>query len=217
MLRNEIISTITKGLAGAYVQSQNSPSLALSVFMKFLRLPLVSSIFLVACVTGEPFDTETDTDSVDTGPVVQDDMDEDTILDVHEGNEDVDGDGRRTRIKTRTGITYATRWKQNNNLMTLPIDSDGDGTPDFLDLIPITTAFRTPRKPLNRWGAVDTDGDSLRDIADPDNDGDGIDDVWEIAEPCDEVDSDGDGTADYLDEDWMVTGLRPLGGWHLRI
>ena len=95
--------------------------------------------------------------------------------------------------------------------MTLPIDSDGDGTPDFLDLDSDNNCISDTKEAVKTGGgAVDTDGDGLRDIADPDNDGDGIDDIWELGSSCEEVDTDGDGTPDYLDEDSDGDGIGDI-------
>ena len=59
--------------------------------MNLRPITLLTSIVLAACATPEPVDTDTDIE--DTGPIVQDDQDEDTILDVHEGSGDMDEDG----------------------------------------------------------------------------------------------------------------------------
>jgi hypothetical protein len=76
-----------------------------------------------------------------------------------------------------------------------PIDSDGDGAPDSED------AF--PNDP-NEW--LDTDHDGIGNNTDPDDDGDGISDVWELKYGLDFLDSrdalndnDGDGVTN-LDE-----------------
>ena len=60
--------------------------------------------------------------------------------------------------------------KYLNNLSADEIDSDGDGTPDYLD--------------------DDDDNDGIPDYLDKDDDGDGI--------PDDEEDSDGDGIPDHM-------------------
>ena len=84
-----------------------------------------------------------------------------------------------------------------------PIDSDGDGTPDYLDTdsdgdgIPdATEAGSDPTTPQ------DTDGDGIPDHLDQDADGDGIPDATEVgADPANPTDSDGDGIPDYRDPD----------------
>ncbi|MCH2171016.1 hypothetical protein MK489_09555 [Myxococcota bacterium] len=72
---------------------------------------------------------------------------------------------------------------------TLGADSDGDGVPDSLDLFP-----------LDAMESRDHDGDGLGDLGDPDDDNDGMPDVWEIEyafDPMDDrdanLDADGDG------------------------
>jgi gliding motility-associated-like protein len=69
-----------------------------------------------------------------------------------------------------------------------PLDSDGDGAPDYIEGL-----------------TKDTDNDGKKDYLDDDSDGDGINDKIElgIADPCYDqpLDTDGDGIPDYLDTD----------------
>jgi len=86
------------------------------------------------------------------------------------------------------------------------IDTDGDGTPDYLDAdsdgdgIPDAEERGTvsPEAPL------DSDGDGIPDFQDRDSDGDGIDDAREGGPT---VDTDGDGRPDYLDRDSDGDGI----------
>ncbi|MDT0583637.1 Ig-like domain-containing protein [Brumicola blandensis] len=68
-------------------------------------------------------------------------------------------------------------------------DSDGDGTPDYLD-----TDSDGDGIPDAEEGADDTDGDGVPDYLDQDSDGDGIPDADEGT-----ADTDGDGTPDRID------------------
>lgn len=178
----------------------------------YLRpITILTSIVLAACATPVPVDTDTDIE--DTGPVVQDDQDEDTILDVHEGSDDMDQDGSpNLNDKDSDGDNVRDKVEAgDNDVMTLPIDSDGDGSPDFLDLDSDNNCISDTQEAVKTGGgAVDTDGDGIRDIADPDNDGDNIDDIWELGDPCVEIDSDGDGTPDYMDPDSDGDGIGDL-------
>jgi len=77
-------------------------------------------------------------------------------------------------------------------------DSDGDGLPDALD------AF-----PFDATETLDTDADGIGNNADPDDDGDGLDDVDEIAAGYDPLNPDTDG--DGLDDgDEVPAGTDPL-------
>jgi uncharacterized repeat protein (TIGR02543 family) len=118
-----------------------------------------------------------------------------------------------------------------------PVDTDGDGTPDYQDLdsdadgIPDaaeagddlddpvdTDGDGTPDYrdldsdgdgiPDSEEGAGDTDGDGTPDFQDTDSDGDGIpDDVEAGDDPANPVDTDGDGTPDYQDDDSDGDGI----------
>jgi len=111
------------------------------------------------------------------------------------------------------------------------VDTDGDGTPDYLDEdsdddgipdsvegnpfaggMPVdsdsdgTYDFRDDDSDGNGIGdssdsTEDLDGDGLLDFADLDDDGDNIIDADEIGDPAAPVDTDGDSLPDYRDED----------------
>ncbi len=85
----------------------------------------------------------------------------------------------------------------------LPIDSDGDSIPDFLDLdsdndsIPdVIEVGQLPNNP------TDTDGDGIYDFRDLDSDGDRLPDAIEVdGSPLLPPDTDNDGLPDFLDAD----------------
>ena len=77
------------------------------------------------------------------------------------------------------------------------VDSDGDGTPDYLDADSDGDGI-----PDASEGAGDVDGDGLPNYLDADSDGDGIPDASEGA-----GDVDGDGLPNYLDADSDGDGI----------
>lgn len=178
--------------------------------LRSLSLVLVLSLF--GCDNTDTVDTDTVDTDPDTDEVQQDDFDEDTILDVHEGTDDADDDGRQNwEDKDSDGDIIRDRVEAgDDDPLTLPIDSDGDGKPDYLDLDSDNNCISdTDEAGQDNGGAVDTDGDGVRDFADMDNDGDGIDDVYEISdtEACRPADTDGDGEPDYMDLDSDGDGI----------
>jgi hypothetical protein len=165
---------------------------------------LLTLAALLACTDGETGNTG---DSGDTAEeiVVDNDRDNDTILDIHEGEDDPDGDGKPNsddQDSDGDGIPDHIE-AGDDNPNTLPIDTDLDGEPDFLDLdsdnngiLDEDEAGANPKAP------TDTDGDGVPDFQDDDNDGDKILDVWEMDfNPEYPPDTDGDGTPDYMDVD----------------
>ena len=83
----------------------------------------------------------------------------------------------------------------NSNGYAVPLDADNNGVADYKD--------------ANYSGAclVDSDGDGVDDSVDLDDDNDGIFDTYE---GDDTVDTDNDGTPDYLDTILMVTVVPML-------
>jgi hypothetical protein len=129
------------------------------------------------------------------------DQDGDTILDVHEGEADADGDGLPNYRDTDAdgdGIDDATE-AGDADLLTMPVDSDGDSVPDFLDDDSDDDGVADATERGSGSSAADTDGDGLADFRDADDDGDGI--STEIENSARDTDHDGDGTPDYLDVD----------------
>ena len=98
---------------------------------------------------------------------------------------------------------------------TLPVDTDGDGLPDYRDVDsdgdgisdaeqkgPSTCCLGNGATPAGVGQPIDTDGDTIPDYKDTDSDGDGIPDSHEIGSDANNpVDTDNDGTPDYLDLD----------------
>ena len=107
---------------------------------------------------------------------------------------------------------------------TLPVDTDGDGLPDYRDVDsdgdgisdaeqkgPATCCLGNGATPAGVGQPIDTDGDTIPDYKDTDSDGDGIFDVYEKGihpeDPTFAVDTDGDGKPDYLDLDSDDDGI----------
>ncbi|MDP2317556.1 MAG: hypothetical protein Q8P41_32020 [Pseudomonadota bacterium] len=182
--------------------------------MTRLALPFLLALALTGCDAAKDTADDTgDTASTDTDAVVQDDADEDTILDIHEGTDDADGDGKANfEDKDADGDTIRDIIEAGDeDPATLPVDSDGDGVYDYLDDDSdgncIGDATESGYVGTDReGGAIDSDGDDIRDFQDPDNDGDGILDTDEV-DACATTDTDGDGTADYLDDDSDGDGI----------
>jgi hypothetical protein len=85
-----------------------------------------------------------------------------------------------------------------NTIGAPPVDSDGDGVPDYLD------AF-----PNNPGETIDTDGDGVGNNADPDDDNDGIPDLYELSNGLDSLVDD---SGLDLDLDGMTNGDEFLAG-----
>ena len=85
-------------------------------------------------------------------------------------------------------------------------DTDGDGTPDYLD-----TDSDDDGIPDAEEGLTDYDDDGIPSYIDPDSDGDGLSDEDELAEGTDptDPDSDDDGANDLIE---VVAGTDPLDG-----
>ncbi len=172
------------------------------------------ALLLVGCDGGDAGkdDGDTGSDSV-VGEVSVDDADGDTIIDIHEGEADSDGDGTANYMdEDSDGDTIKDFIEAgDNDPLTLPIDSDGDGIDDYLDSDSDNNCISdADEKRPTGDGPVDTDGDGIRDYADVDNDGDGILDVDEIGEGCAGLDSDGDGDQDYMDLDSDGDGIYDI-------
>jgi len=166
---------------------------------KLERLALVIAPLLLSGCVGEQTGDDEQTDAT----LTYQDSDGDTIIDVHEGPADTDGDGALDyldRDSDGDGIPDSVEAGDVDPL-TFPIDSDGDGQPDYRDRdsdgngIPDQLeAGGDPSAPL------DLDGDGIMDFRDSDNDGDTLLDAVEIG-PAQPLDTDGDGLSDYLDLD----------------
>ncbi|WP_370292538.1 OmpA family protein [Thalassolituus sp.] len=144
------------------------------------------------CADGYPYCKDTDGDH--TPDYMETDADDDGIPDMYDndivtGGGDSDGDGISDKDECPAGYPDCA-------------DTDGDGTPDYLD----TTDDSASPAP----GNTDSDGDGLTDEeeeqlgTDPDNadsDGDGINDGDEVKNGTDprNADSDGDGRPDGVE------------------
>ena len=188
----------------------------MSLSRPFLLISLAGALTLGGCegIAGDKSSQGADTASGgdDTAPpqITYDDMDGDTILDIHEGSGDPDGDGAgNAEDLDSDGDTIKDRIEAGDgDPLTLPVDSDGDSTPDYLDLDSDNNCISDiDEKNPTGTGPGDSDGDGSYDYADDDNDGDGILDIHEIGEACGVADSDGDGTPDYMDTDSDGDGI----------
>ncbi|MES2639175.1 MAG: hypothetical protein V4850_06815 [Myxococcota bacterium] len=182
--------------------------------MSRFGLPLLLALALYGCDSpdGSKIDdtssTTDDTSGVDVDPL-QPDADEDTILDIHEGEGDADGDEKPNfEDKDADGDTIRDIIEAGDaDPETLPVDSDGDGVYDFLDDDSdgngVPDSVEAGR---DDGGAIDTDGDEIRDFQDTDNDNDGIADEDEVSGGV-ATDTDGDTVPDYLDLDSDGDGI----------
>ena len=87
----------------------------------------------------------------------------------------------------------------------VPVDTDGDGTADFLDTDSDNDGIPDSIEGGDGSAATppaDSDGDTIPDFRDSDSDGDGIPDVVEGT-----ADPDGDGTPSFLDNDSDGDGI----------
>lgn len=145
-----------------------------------------------------------------TGAQAWVDTDGDTILDIHEGDQDADGDGQPNHLDLDSdGDGVADRLEAGDeDTETLPFDSDNDGTADFLDLDSDNNCV--PDQVEGPAGEVllDTDGDGAPDLRDGDDDDDGLSDLDEgLPLDCGEYDYDGDGQPDRIDSDSDSDGI----------
>ncbi len=139
-----------------------------------------------------------DIDSDNDG--IPDYVERSTVIVLPTGN-DADGDG----IDDAYDSDYGGYLESN------PVDTDGDGWPDFRDLDSDNdgrsdTDERGPEPDRPR----DTDGDGIPDFRDLDSDGDGVPDTIETDDDCDR-----DGIPDWLDPDncevYVPQGISPDG------
>jgi hypothetical protein len=166
------------------------------------------------------------------------DSDGDGYPDLWEGAEDIDGDGDGNFIDTDSDgdasleeangtpqgagdedvdgddISNVDEWGPD---LTTPLDSDGDGIPNFFDSDSDGDGI-----PDSIETDDDLDNDGIPNYLDNDSDGDGIDDQYEGYEDIDgdgipnflDDDSDGDGILDGVDDDYDGDGISNLDeGW----
>jgi gliding motility-associated-like protein len=138
-----------------------------------------------------------DTDKDGTPNYLDLDSDGDTIPDSWEG---ADRCPSCTGLQDDQGDGFDDR-KQFAN--PLPIDTDADGTPDYLDLDSDNDGI-----PDRVELGADPDSDGRPNFRDVDSDNDGIPDSVEAGkDPNNPVDTDGDGKPDYQDTDSDNDGL----------
>jgi gliding motility-associated-like protein len=138
-----------------------------------------------------------DTDRDGTPNYLDLDSDGDTIPDSWEG---ADRCPSCTNLQDDQGDGFDDR-KQFVN--PLPIDTDADGTPDYLDLDSDNDGI-----PDRVELGADPDSDGRPNFRDIDSDNDGIPDSVEAGkDPSNPVDTDGDGTPDYQDLDSDNDGI----------
>ncbi len=153
-----------------------------------------------------------DSGAVDSGqPAVVVDTDGDTILDIHEGDGDTDGDGTPDMLDTDAdGDGVLDRLEAGDaDLETLPRDADMDGQPDFQDTDSDgNCVLDTLEGPADLDPLLDTDADGLPDLADMDDDDDGLSDLQEgVPGGCGAYDNDNDGLDDRVDPDSDNDGI----------
>jgi hypothetical protein len=132
---------------------------------------------------------------------LDDDSDGDNISDRQEGEVDEDGNGTPDFLQART--TTPEEDADRDGLLDRDecpsepcLDSNADGTPDYLDPDDDGDGVPTSRE----LGHGDSDGDDTPDYLDPDDDGDGV--LTKLERPNDQdIDTDEDETPDYLDPD----------------
>lgn len=136
------------------------------------------------------------------------DSDDDTILDVHEGDVDPDKDGLPARFdQDSDGDGIGDRFEAgDDDLLTYPVDSDADRKPDFRDLDSDGNGIPDAREPRGATVPKDFDQDGIADFADLDDDNDGVSDVLELREGG-HLHSDGDSDPDHIDLDSDDDGI----------
>ncbi len=158
-----------------------------------------------------PTDPDTDNDGVEDGEEVENGTNPLDPCDPNPNHptctsDDPDGDGIPSDQEDDNS-------DGDGNPATNPTDTDGDGTPDFLDPDDDGDGIPTAKEDEDLDGdgnpatnPTDTDGDGVPNYLDPDDDGDGIPTREEDANldgdgdpSTNPTDSDGDGIPDYLD------------------
>jgi len=174
-------------------------------------LSTLATVFALGCVNNADTGASTGGTTTDPAAIEGDDRDGDNILDIDEGEDDADGDGvANADDPDSDGDSLLDVTEAGDDLLgTLPIDSDLNGTPDFLDLDSDGNCVPDQDEAGSSFGIpADSDGDGEFDYRDDDNDGDGILDVYELDEgECSLRDTDGDSVPDYMDIDSDGDGI----------
>jgi large repetitive protein len=135
------------------------------------------------------------------------DADGDGIFDADESGHDAadrEHDGRVDGPVGANGVADSVESAPDSGKVARSADTDGDGTPDFLDLDSdgdrVSDADEAgDDRPST--AAQDSDEDGEPDYRDLDDDGDGLATKDERSKDGEDIDSDGDGRPDYLDLD----------------
>jgi hypothetical protein len=171
---------------------------------RHVTIALCIALVAQACSPGSGTHTDVDTDG-DGSDVVMPcpesvDADRDTITNEDEDAEGTDFDSdtipNRQDVDSDGDTLLDSLEAGDEDCWTGPVDSDGDGRPDFVD-----TDSDDNGIPDRSETTEDGDDDGVPDFADSDDDGDTIRDVDEIGDPLDPEDTDGDMVPDYQDVD----------------
>ncbi|MCH2170734.1 hypothetical protein MK489_08105 [Myxococcota bacterium] len=132
---------------------------------------------------------DTDRDGIGNNADVDDDGD--NLPDVWELSMELDplDSGDADSDRDSDGLTALVEFAMGTSARKA--DSDGDGSQDSVDVFP-----------LNREEWSDVDGDGMGDNGDPDDDEDGLPDLWELAmelDPFDSTDAESDADGDGLE------------------
>ena len=152
-------------------------------------------------------------DDDDKNDIIYEDADDDSIIDLHEGYADPDGDEEATDTDDDDEPDYMDEDSDDDgiddedeagddDILTLPWDSDSDGIPDFRDEDSDENCLLDENE-----RDQDLDSDDLLDAHDLDDDADGILDTIEMGADCAQRDLDGDGEPDYIDSDSDGDGI----------
>ena len=172
------------------------------------RTPLLVCLVLLVSCTEEKEPSNDDGDGTDLPEY--DDADGDGIIDQHDGTDDPDADGEQNQNDLDSdGDGIADNIEAgDNDILTFPIDTDGDGGPDFVDDDSDDNCINDAiERPAGAAEIADSDGDGEPDYRDGDNDGDNIADATEIGSSCGLPDSDVDSVPDYMDVDSDNDGI----------
>ncbi|WP_459471052.1 invasin domain 3-containing protein [Aquirufa beregesia] len=143
---------------------------------------------------GDSDERDTDNDGDRIANYLDDDSDGDGIPDAWEGKD-------KCRECTNTNDDNDNGWDDRGEYKAV-IDSDKDGSPDFLDLDSDNDCIRDGVE-----GGADWDQDKLANFRDTDSDGDGILDLVEVGDCNKPWDTDGDGLKNFEDTDSDGDGI----------
>ncbi|MCZ2472229.1 T9SS type B sorting domain-containing protein [Aquirufa ecclesiirivi] len=143
---------------------------------------------------GDSDERDTDNDGDRIPNYLDDDSDGDGIPDAWEGKD-------KCRECDNSNDDNDNGWDDRGEYKAV-IDSDKDGSPDFLDLDSDNDCIRDGVE-----GGADWDQDKLANFRDTDSDGDGILDIVEVGDCTKPWDTDGDGLKNFEDTDSDGDGI----------